>query len=154
MLPRRCKKNADCEHAENVICQNCFIPICFDCWWHMEYSKGSRVPQALANDNFQGYAHAFIVKNQVRWIEVVAACPLFTSIIVYYIEGEKQHLVNTDLGSQERTYVVRGNVFSFLMPWEQIQMHMHEFVIDEEMSTWPLPRYRFGSSSTRSCFLS
>ena len=25
------------------------------------------------------------------------------------------------------------------MPWEQIQMHMHELVDDEEMATWPLP---------------
>ena len=105
----------------------------------MQFSQECRVPQALANNNFQGYAHQFIVENKVRWIEAVAACPILTSLVVYYIEGEKHHLVQTELGQQERTHAVRGNVFSFLMPWEEIQMHMHELVSDEEMATWPLP---------------
>ena len=122
-----------------MVCQHCQMPICFDCWWHMNHAAGSRVPQALANDNFQGYVHQFIVEHQVRWIEAVIACPVFTSMVVYYIEGHKEHLLNTELGHQERTYAARGNIFSYKMPWEAIQMKMHELVSDEEMSTWPMP---------------
>ena len=75
----------------------------------------------------------------MRWIEAVIACPVFTSMVVYYIEGHKEHLLNTELGHQERTYAARGNIFSYKMPWEAIQMKMHELVSDEEMSTWPMP---------------
>ena len=90
-------------------------------------------PQALANDNFRGYAHLFIVADEVRWIEAVIASPLFASMVVYYIEDVKEHRLNTKLGEHERTFAVRCNIFSFKMPWEAIQMHMHELVSDEEM---------------------
>ena len=75
-------------------------------------------------------------------------------MVVYYIEGlapgaqdagdagkdeghaaKGRHLINTCLGQQELTYAARGNVFSFLMPWEEIQNHMHELVSDKEMKT-------------------
>ena len=42
----------------------------------------------------------------MRWIEAVIACPVFTSMAVYYIEGMKEHLLNTELGQQKRTFAV------------------------------------------------
>ena len=72
-----------CEHEMEVVCRKCQLPICFDCWWHMDHAAESRIPQALANDNLQGYVHPFIVENEVRFIEAVIACPVFTSMVVY-----------------------------------------------------------------------
>ena len=106
--PEDIKTSEQCVHEAEVVCHHCQVPICFDCWWCMCHAVQSRVPQALANDNFKGYAHPFIVANEVRWIEAAIACPLFTSMVVYYIEGVKEHLLNTKLGKQERTFAVRG----------------------------------------------
>ena len=63
------------------------------CMWHRNCCRrlgicnGRAIPQALANDNFCGHAHKFIVENQVRWIEAVTAAPFFTALVTYYIEG-------------------------------------------------------------------
>ena len=44
-----------------------------------------------------------------------------------------------ELGRQERSNGVRGNVFSFLMPREDIQLHMDEVTNDEALAAWPHP---------------
>ena len=75
---------------------------------------------ALANDNHWGYVAALIKRYKVRWIEMVAVLPYWTCMIVYYVEGDYGHLMNEEVqGTRQRT-AVRGQAFSFLMPWEQI----------------------------------
>ena len=54
------------------------------------------VPEALANDNFWGHAPDILYKYKVRWIEAAAACPIFTALITYYVEGDKGHLLNVE----------------------------------------------------------
>eukprot|EP00973_Karenia_brevis_P062704 8719135-Karenia_brevis.AAC.1 len=55
----------------------------------------TRIPQALVNDNYQGYVHEYIARNKVRWIEAVAAAPLFTTTLVtYQVERKLGHLMN------------------------------------------------------------
>ena len=65
-----------------------------------------RIPEALANDNFIGYVSSIIYKYKVRWIECVAASPVFTSLINYYVEGGRGHL----LGERQHVPVSTGEM--------------------------------------------
>ena len=68
-----------CKHdRKKKLCRHCSIPLCIECSVHLRRRSKFRIPAALANDNFQGYAHPFIVLNKVKWIEAVTACPFFT----------------------------------------------------------------------------
>ena len=64
---------------------------------------------ALSNDNMWGYATDVIAKHKVRWIEM-AAFYLWTCIIVYYVEGDRGHVMNEVLGRAESRYAARGIV--------------------------------------------
>jgi hypothetical protein len=79
-----------------------------------------KVPQCLANDNFYGFTDADLVKHRVRWIECAAASPVLTCLISYYIEGDRGHLMDEQVFQRTDPLVVRGNAFSFQMPWEKI----------------------------------
>ena len=80
----------------------------------------------MTNDNFFGYPTDIIYKYKVRWIECAAACPFFTSLINYYVEGDKGHLLNEKMHRGRHPVAVRGNVYSFHMPWEEIMCKMAE----------------------------
>ena len=43
---------------------------------------------ALCNDNFLSYT------TEVRWIEAAIVSPVWTSVLVYYVEGDLGHLMN------------------------------------------------------------
>ena len=97
-----------CQHAKHILCKHCSVPICLECWSRFMSRTGYKIPAALANDNFQGYQHPFLVRNKVRWIEAVTACPFFSSLVTYYVEGkgkERHHLAGEELGRLERAYV-------------------------------------------------
>ena len=34
--PEDIRRGQQCAHETEVVCQHCQMPICFDCWWHME----------------------------------------------------------------------------------------------------------------------
>ena len=74
------------------------------------------VPEALTNDNWWGYVTKVLYQYKVRWIEAAAACPIFTALICYYVEGDRGHLMNVQQHGPERGSAVRGNVYSFHMP--------------------------------------
>ena len=66
----------------------------------MKTSEDPRVPEALANDNWYGYVHEVIVRWQVRWIEMAVVLPFWTSLVVYYVQGDRGHLLNEQGGAQ------------------------------------------------------
>ena len=74
----------------------------------------------LGNDNFIGYAHACIFENKVRWIEAAIAAPVWTTMICYYLEEDYGHLMTEPLFDKRHRVGARGNVFSYVMPWEEI----------------------------------
>ena len=82
-------------HNYNILCENCTFPLCFECNTKSRFNTEAqcRIPEALANDNFTGYVSSIIYKYKVRWIECVAASPVFTSLITYYVEGDRGHLL-------------------------------------------------------------
>ena len=67
-------------------------------------TKKVAVPEALANDNWWGYVTSVLYEYKVRWIEAAAACPVFTALICYYVEGDRGHLMNVQQHRPDRGY--------------------------------------------------
>ena len=75
---------------------------------------------ALSNDNFWGYMSAVVVKHEVRIIETLVAIPIWTTTSIFYVEGDRGHLLQEKLGQKRWRTAMRGYVSSFVMPWEDI----------------------------------
>ena len=86
----------------------------------MRQSAAPQVAQALTNDNWYGYPLEYLYQEKVRWIEAAAACPVWTSVVNFYIEEDRGHLMEEELHRSDFRVAVRGNVSSFSMPWEEI----------------------------------
>ena len=93
----------------------------------------------LCNDNFWGYALAAIWKYNVRWVEAAIASPCWTSMMVYYVEGDGGHLMNERLGEQLFRTAVRGSASTFHMPWEEILKDLQSNCLDKELAQLPRP---------------
>ena len=135
--PEDVRKQRYCKHEDFRLCERCEVPICNTCWEHLRSSHNYRIPQALANDNYKGYGHEFMYRNQVRWIEAVIACPYFSVLVTYFIEGQKGHMMEETLGAQSRACGYRGNLFSFQLDWDDIAKHMNKRTTDQQMKDWP-----------------
>ena len=99
------------------------------------------IPRCLANDNFIGYVHEYIVRHKVTWLEATIACPVFSGVVVYYVEGapdERGHLMREALGRPKRAWAVRGSIFSFLLPWETTMKRLSKCFLDGDFREWPL----------------
>ena len=46
--------------------------------------------------------------------------------------------METALGKADYSWGVRGNIFSFLLPWEKVLSQLFEKVEDGDLSDWPL----------------
>ena len=65
------------------------------------------------------------------------ASPCWTTLLVYYIEGDKGHLFNEVVGQQQRQVRVRGTAVSFRMPWEEIVQDLLHNVSDADLLEVP-----------------
>ena len=77
---------------------------------------------------------------QVTWLEATIACPIFSGLVAYYIEGEaheRHHLMEEAIAQPLRAYAVRGNIFSFLMDWEKVQNDLGNLLRAVDISQWP-----------------
>ena len=113
------------------LCSNCKVPICTQCIVGLErFRDVGSVPMALANDNYYGYALPFLFDVKATWLECAAASLCWTTMLVYYIEAPYGHLMLQSKDGPETRTEVRGNMFSFPMPWEMIEKQcwreMHE----------------------------
>ena len=98
-------------------------------------------PRCLANDNFIGYVDQYIVDKKVTWLEATIACPIFSGLVTYYVEGtasERGHLMEEALARPQRAWAVRGNLFSFLLPWESVMSQLSKCFISGDFREWPL----------------
>ena len=131
-----------CKHGDDYVCSRCDIPICNECY-HFSTVE-AKIPKALANDNVIGYVHRFLVEHNVTWLEATIAGPVFSGLVTYYVEGnesERHHMMETAVGKPERAWAIRGNLFSFLLPWEEIMAQLFKKIEDGDLSEWPLNRY-------------
>ena len=68
--------------------------------------RKTKIPKALANDNFISYAHPFIVSENVTWLEATIAAPVFSGLVTYYIEGDqsdKHNLMQVAVGNAQKS---------------------------------------------------
>eukprot|EP00973_Karenia_brevis_P006073 826841-Karenia_brevis.AAC.1 len=60
--PEDAQRSTSCKHSASEVCLKCNIPLCHECLAYVD--QGEHPPQALANDNYISYAHAFIVEEK------------------------------------------------------------------------------------------
>ena len=137
--PEDVVRSEECMHDDITVCSNCCIPICHECW---NLAKNNdQIPKALANDNVISYAHPFIVAEKVTWLEATIAAPVFSGLVTYYIEGDpgdKHNLMQVPVGHTQKSWGVRGNLFSFLLPWDKVLQQLFEKIEDGDLKDWPL----------------
>jgi len=112
------------------LCSQCEVPICRACrrdlYQYSERKGVSTIPLALANDNFYGYIRELLVKENVTWLECACSNLVWSTILVYYLEEPYGNLMQDSMeGAQARTQA-RGNLFSFSLPWEDIEQRCSE----------------------------
>ena len=137
-----CPEDIRCtrQHLEaHALCYQCEIPLCRSCFFTSQQRDAYGIPEAMANDNFSGYVTDVIYKYKVRWIEAAAACPVFTALITYYVEGDRGHLMNEQMHRPQRAYAVRGNAFSFHMPWEKVMEQLGRVLEEDHLDALPHP---------------
>ena len=60
----------------------------------------------------------------------------------YYVEGKpkaRHHWAGEELGRLERAYATRGNIFSYIRPWESILQNAAKVTTDAVFTSWPHP---------------
>ena len=63
-------------------------------------------------------------------------------LVTYYVEGkpnERHRTCDTELGGQERAIGIRGNVYSYMLPWESILSSAEKVTSDDVFEVWPHP---------------
>ncbi len=137
--PEDVEKRKECRHDDEPVCWKCNIPICNECIQLL--LRDQKIPEAICNDNYISYQHQFIVQKRVTWLEATVACPIFSGLITYYIEGEPHqtgHLMEEGIGDPQRAYGIRGNCFSFLLPWDTVMKKLSEAFARGDFTAWPL----------------
>ena len=92
--PEGVQKCRRCKGSRMQICEDCNVPLCFQCRECIVHGRRKDIPMALCNDNFWGYASEIIYKYQVRWLEAALVQPVWTTMLVCYVEGDKGLLMN------------------------------------------------------------
>ena len=110
-----------CPAAGMQHCRRCELPLCRSCWKRMRQGAFSGIPSALCNDNFYGYPAALLYQHRVRWIETAAASPLWTSMVSFYLEADRGHVLEEPVHRAEHRLAVRGNISAMSSPMIALQ---------------------------------
>ena len=87
---------------------------------------------SLSNDHYYGHVNRYMVEHSVTWLECAASCMIWSTMLVYYLEDPYGHLMDVKMGMPEARTKVRGNLFSFSMPWEDIEKCCHQAVLHSQ----------------------
>ena len=104
---------------------------------HEPEGRQACIPMALGQDTFFGYTTDLLVKYKVRWIEIAAVMPMWTNMIAYYVEGHAGHLMNAEVGKAEWRSNVKGQCFSFIMPWAQLIREFKQRCAEDDLLQLP-----------------
>ena len=139
--PEDAERSKSCRHADHELCGSCKIPLCGHCLAILLGSRGARrvIPRGLCNDNFWGYTTSIIARYGVRWIEAAIVSPCWTSMMCYYVEGDRGHLMNEEVGQQKFRTMVRGSCCSFQMPWNDILRELQRNCLEGPLTEIPRP---------------
>ena len=124
--PEDIRRDEKCKHSEHQLCGECWIPLCHKCEMACCKKPFRMNPMMLCNDNFWGYTTDLLYRYQVRWIESAIVSPCWTTMLVFYAEGDFGNLYNEELGKPKYRTAVRGSCCSFHMPWEEIMRELQE----------------------------
>jgi hypothetical protein len=133
----RCKKCRS--RGDKDICKDCEIPLCTHCIKIMSDQTTGGIPQSLCNDNHWGHTSDILYKHNATWLEMAVASPCWTTILVYYIEGDRGHLLDEKYGRQRWRTRVKGSASTFQMPWEDIIGDLQRAIGDETLAEIPRP---------------
>ena len=75
----------------------------------------------VSNDHYYGHVHRYLVEKDVSWLECAACSTVWCTMLVYYLEAPFGNLIDVPLGKPQGRTQVKGNLFSFSMPWEDIE---------------------------------
>ncbi len=114
--PEDVQLSARCKHNTNTLCPHCEIPLCKTCFRHCCVKTDENIAMGLANDNFWGYTILVLYKYQVPWVEAAIVTPIWSTMIVYYVESDGGQLMTELFRQQQARTVVRGSCFSYHMP--------------------------------------
>ncbi|CAL1151362.1 unnamed protein product, partial [Cladocopium goreaui] len=133
-----------CPAAGMQLCRQCELPLCRACWKRMRQGAFSGIPAALCNDNFYGYPAELLYQHRVRWIETAAASPLWTSMVSFYLEADRGHVLEEPVHRAEHRLAIRGNISAVSLPWEEIYGHFAQKTPHDRIATLPhaLPALR------------
>ena len=132
------KHAAELEQApfHRTLCSGCEVPVCSACWLLLAKHDaesiardGGTIPMSLSNDHYYGHVNKYIVDNNVTWLECAASCMIWSTMLVYYLESPYGHLMDVALGKPQGRTHVKGNLFSFNMPWEDIERCCHQAIL-------------------------
>ena len=87
--PEDVRSTSRCQHAADTLCPHCEIAICNSCYKVCHDVTATAIPMSFGNDNFWGYTTEILYKYEVRWVEAAIVMPCWTTIIVYYVEGDR-----------------------------------------------------------------
>ena len=118
-------------------CENCELPLCRSCWKRMRQQTFAGVPQALTNDNWYGYPLELLYSHKVRWAEAAAACPVWTSLVCFYVEADRGHILEEALHRADHRIAIRGNVSAVSLPWEQVYGKLSALTAQDNIATLP-----------------
>ena len=131
--PEDCKKCSKCRGQSGRLCDRCQVPLCWRCAACVVRQRYADIPMVLCNDNFWGYTTELIFRYKVRWLEAAIVSPVWTSMMVCYVEGDSGHLMNEDLQQQQFRTRVRGTAHSVHMPWEDIVEELRRHSLEKDM---------------------
>ena len=158
--PEDIRACAECAGNQcQTVCRHCAIPLCRKCKTYLRYAFSKEnlayanhchqqrtnerrtlpycIPMALVNDNMFGYTSSLIARYRVRWIEMAAVLPIWTTMMVYYVEGDYGHLMNEEYQKPRWRTKVHGHCFSFIMPWEQVVRDLLGKVTNKDLKLLP-----------------
>ena len=125
------------------LCSQCEVPVCYGCIKRMKTHNarspsfdGGTIPMSLSNDHYYGHISKYIVENNVTWLECAASCTVWSTMLVYYLEAPYGNLINVPLGKPEARTQVKGNLFSFSMPWDDIEKYCRNHAQQRSSRLW------------------
>jgi hypothetical protein len=104
---RRCKT---CVKTGDRLCGECRVPLCEHCHDAITSYRPYIVDMGLCNDNLWGYVTDILYRHKVRWLEMAIVAPVWTSMMIFYVEGNGGHLFNEALQARQLVHRVRQPV--------------------------------------------
>ena len=80
-------------------------------------------------------------RMQVHGWKATVACPVFSSILTYVVEGsteERGHLMTRPLTNSPKSVALRGNLWSSMLQWDKLMPKLSRSWQEEDVADWPM----------------